>query len=105
MKLQFGFNGHLEKDNELQKNAEEKLQASPKPFEIRCLNHELNFTNEKSRASVPFFYIDVMRCGDFYFMEEVWQQKDLLDFGDFADDSKPEVEIYYPYHDPAFVRL
>lgn len=105
MKLQFGFNGHLEKDNELQKNAEEKLQASPKPFEIRCLNHELNFTNEKSRAYVPFFYIDVMRCGDFYFMEEVWQQKDLLDFGDFADDSKPEVEIYYPYHDPAFVRL
>ena len=33
MKLQFGFSGHLEKDNELQKTAEEKLQALPKPVE------------------------------------------------------------------------
>lgn len=33
MKLQFGFSGHLEKDNELQKNTEEKLQALPKLVE------------------------------------------------------------------------
>ena len=33
MKLQFGFSGHLEKDNDLQKNADEKLQALPKLVE------------------------------------------------------------------------
>ena len=33
MKLQFSFSGHLEKDNELQKNTEEKLQALPKLVE------------------------------------------------------------------------
>ena len=30
MKLQFSFSGHPEKDNELQKTADEKLQALPK---------------------------------------------------------------------------
>ena len=106
MKLWFGFRGHHDENNgELQNNTSEKLQISPEPFNIRCLNHEFKFTNVKSRVGVPFFYIDVMRCGDFYDIEEVWQQNDLLDFGDFADNSKPEVEIYYPYHDPVFIRL
>ena len=78
----------------------------PKPFEIRCLNHELKFSNERFRPYLPFFYIDVMRCEDFYDIEEIWQQPDLLDFGDFEKEgTKPEVEIYYPYHDPVFVRL
>ena len=33
MKLQFGFRGHPEKDNELQKTADEKLQALSKLVE------------------------------------------------------------------------
>lgn len=66
----------------------------------------MKFSNERFRAYLPFFYIDAMRPGDFYDLDEIWQQKDLLDFGDFEKEgAHPIVEVYYPYHDPAFIRL
>lgn len=103
----FGFKKKSIEQNNIIQNAINSCNLKcPEPFQIRCLSHELKFCNDKFRVGIPVFYIDVMRCEDFYDIEEIWQQKDLIDLGNVDNyDIKPEIEIYYPYHDPVFVRL